>query len=323
MCFGTFEKYSAWKNKTSGPFRIPGFDNNAFVQRTGMSSTSVVAFLSIPLHVNDLGKKSGENAVDLSTTVISPFYLHLLLFQSDLHRHQHPIPTRIMVIWICQLFWKEVPACSAESKRGWVSSYLAFLSSPQVFLLSSEIRGFIYGKLWTCPVSIMFIVIQTSCICQSYWDNLAKKLWSEESVYGGCFSTWRRTELASPWTHVWASRRWIYLALLMTYDAQDLYIACHNLKSWWILNHSPVSSTHHRWIICHFSLFSSKYSIAYNVNVSLVDTQLSLKTTMLSPFTLERYGYADQGSNTVTDMTGDHCACDVWKPSDTTCENGR
>lgn len=35
-------------------------------------STSVVAFLSIPLHVNDLGKKTGENTVNVFPPLLSP-----------------------------------------------------------------------------------------------------------------------------------------------------------------------------------------------------------------------------------------------------------
>ena len=63
------------QNKTSGPFRIPGLHGKAFVQKTGMSSTSsarIITFLPTPLHVNDPGKKTTENSVDVFTSLSSP-----------------------------------------------------------------------------------------------------------------------------------------------------------------------------------------------------------------------------------------------------------
>ena len=57
---------------------------------------------------------------------------------------------------------KEIPACSTGSNGGWVSSYLVFLDSSQVFLLSSTGRQeALCRKFWTNPVPVMFTVIQT------------------------------------------------------------------------------------------------------------------------------------------------------------------
>ena len=63
------------QNKTNGPFRISGLHGKAFLQKTGMSSTSsarVITFLPTPLHDNNPGKKTAENGVDVFTSLSSP-----------------------------------------------------------------------------------------------------------------------------------------------------------------------------------------------------------------------------------------------------------
>lgn len=63
------------KNKTSGPFRIPGLGGNALVQKTGIntsSATRVITFLPTPLPVNDSQRETEENVIDIFQPLSSP-----------------------------------------------------------------------------------------------------------------------------------------------------------------------------------------------------------------------------------------------------------